>query len=516
MTSTLEHAGPKITLSPEPIEKSENPAAYGQHVGPSYDDATPQGAPGSSAPSAQSLPTELLYHIFLLCKGQYPADKPHPNHPPLIFGRVCAQWRRIAYSSPGLWTNLNFDLAGPGRLDERISLAEAWLARASPLPLSVSYTIPRKLSWNTGARGLLSSFIHQTTHLALDLPFRLLHPLANLPPGAMSLLEVLELRNLEHPLDLPFWEAQPINFSGACRLYSVTMTCLGIRSLQSVSNIPWSQLSYLSLINCMAPVYQAREILTCSPNLVSLLFDFASSGSLVGDFHPPFPLTHHKLCHCVISTHGRRITEFFQCLALPELNSLGIIYNGSQILSNEVVLPALTNLQRRSLFSLTSLAFRQMHLPFQQLIQLLRDTPEISDLRLDGCCCLDHHLVNHLHFDPLDPSPLLPALQKLYVSDTHTIDDNDILAMLESRRFHSNRSPARLTDVTVSLTDTQIQNPSSNGRLERLRTDGLHVEVLRPNRSLSPKPTSTMAWYHSVDDFHKLWNASLGSRAPYQ
>lgn len=91
------------------------------------------------SPVRRLLP-EILQEIF--CQSLPVAHNPvlSLEETPLLLGRVCSQWRQIAYSTPALWSSLHV-VAAPltfPRAKVRLEAFSAWLARSGTLPLSIS------------------------------------------------------------------------------------------------------------------------------------------------------------------------------------------------------------------------------------------------------------------------------------------------------------------------------------------------------------------------------------------
>ncbi|EKM75405.1 hypothetical protein AGABI1DRAFT_80012, partial [Agaricus bisporus var. burnettii JB137-S8] len=83
---------------------------------------------------------EILQEIFWLCLPVAHNSVLSAKEAPLLLGRVCSQWRRIAYSTPKLWCSLH--IAVPpltySRARAIFKAYEAWIARSGILPLSIS------------------------------------------------------------------------------------------------------------------------------------------------------------------------------------------------------------------------------------------------------------------------------------------------------------------------------------------------------------------------------------------
>ncbi|XP_006455719.1 hypothetical protein AGABI2DRAFT_121621 [Agaricus bisporus var. bisporus H97] len=83
---------------------------------------------------------EILQVIFWLCLPVAHNSVLSAKEAPLLLGRVCSQWRRIAYSTPKLWCSLHIavpPLTYP-QAQAMFEASEAWITRSGILPLSIS------------------------------------------------------------------------------------------------------------------------------------------------------------------------------------------------------------------------------------------------------------------------------------------------------------------------------------------------------------------------------------------
>ncbi|KAJ7648729.1 hypothetical protein DFH06DRAFT_1209451 [Mycena polygramma] len=71
-----------------------------------------------------TIPVELTGEIFLHCLPDYQAE-PSARVAPMLLGRVCRQWRQIAYNDSRLWAALHLNFH---RLDENAYDDDDWLA----------------------------------------------------------------------------------------------------------------------------------------------------------------------------------------------------------------------------------------------------------------------------------------------------------------------------------------------------------------------------------------------------
>ncbi|KAJ3525281.1 hypothetical protein NMY22_g10640 [Coprinellus aureogranulatus] len=120
--------------------------------------ATDNGTLGSPF---NSLPTDVLFSIFLACLGRlarqsYPRSK---SHPVFALSQVSREWRELALSTSALWSVIDVDIPPLGELDGTADLdlspwktvalpslrrwIEHFLSRSGEHPLSVRLTVPR-------------------------------------------------------------------------------------------------------------------------------------------------------------------------------------------------------------------------------------------------------------------------------------------------------------------------------------------------------------------------------------
>lgn len=90
------------------------------------------------SPARRLLP-EILQEIFHHCLPTAHNAVMSVDEAPLVLGRVCSQWRQVAYSTPKLWASIHIVATVPDRLGmARRHFISAWLSRSGTLPLSIS------------------------------------------------------------------------------------------------------------------------------------------------------------------------------------------------------------------------------------------------------------------------------------------------------------------------------------------------------------------------------------------
>jgi hypothetical protein len=91
---------------------------------------------------------EILQEIFIHCLPVTFNTVMNSSEPPLVLGRVCRQWRYVAYATPTLWSAIHVavPLDSPfARTCSHAVRAQAivsWLSRAGIRPLSISLSAP--------------------------------------------------------------------------------------------------------------------------------------------------------------------------------------------------------------------------------------------------------------------------------------------------------------------------------------------------------------------------------------
>lgn len=101
----------------------------------------------------RNLPPEVLQLIFIMTLPSNRNAVMHSSEAPVLLGRVCSGWRRIALATPELWCSVHvvcppMDYAesafAPTRVQRQASIMVSWLARSGACPLSISIWVSRE------------------------------------------------------------------------------------------------------------------------------------------------------------------------------------------------------------------------------------------------------------------------------------------------------------------------------------------------------------------------------------
>ncbi|KAH9475255.1 hypothetical protein JR316_0012366 [Psilocybe cubensis] len=230
------------------------------------------------APVAR-LPVELLSEIFRFTLST-DIHKDHkcfqPTTVPLLLGKVCSEWRNIAWGLAELWSSFHCRVSKT-RYSAQATLLREWIDRSGGRPLDIRITLEDEDSWNVS--GITSTHIidvlllhcHNWRSLDLILPETWYNKLQNVreklenlasvtirPPGYIFILKSLNA------------------FANAPSLRRISSSHYYMHDLL----FPWEQLTEATLGT--ASTDEAIELIRRCPNLVSCRFD--DLNSIEGEF----------------------------------------------------------------------------------------------------------------------------------------------------------------------------------------------------------------------------------------
>ncbi|KAJ6502113.1 hypothetical protein C8R45DRAFT_975429 [Mycena sanguinolenta] len=320
-----------------------------------------------------ALPNELLGEIFTYCLRQ-PEPDPFgvlpdmgPNDPPLVLCAVCRRWRDIALTTPALWGFLAIQqdslLSDSGA--DYVEFCRTWLSRAGTTPVSIEFEAwvghKRVLALLEVIGGLTQRW--QRAWLTFDPD--LLKALRLPEAGKFPFLEQLALSSSFSQLSLSFCDAP--------RLRDVHM----VESTPQI-RLPWHQLT--SFETCTVLVPHFLQILGDAPNLVDGRFGIA--GTLSSPQLPSIIVTlvHLQLLKLGNSCYGDPLPmATLNCLKAPALKDLALSFLHGQ--ANSDASPFLSFVSHSS-FQLHTLALSLMPVTTEDLIECLKATPTVVDLKL--------------------------------------------------------------------------------------------------------------------------------------
>ncbi|KAJ6560958.1 hypothetical protein B0H10DRAFT_1159875 [Mycena sp. CBHHK59/15] len=204
---------------------------------------------------ARRLPEDVIREIFLACLPSTGNAVMSSREAPLLLGQVCGSWRKIAFSTPQLWSSLHVVVPNLSKLRLITGAVGAWLTRSGVLPLSITLAVSAACepgSDNVATMlDVLTHFSRRWKHVKITLsPRTILTPLTNLRVSDVPMLENVAFtsigsgtwQNLVAPLEIP-WRA--FNFLRAPTIRGASFASLGGNMLSLP--LPWARLSSLSL-----------------------------------------------------------------------------------------------------------------------------------------------------------------------------------------------------------------------------------------------------------------------------
>ncbi|KAJ7726821.1 hypothetical protein DFH07DRAFT_852364 [Mycena maculata] len=411
-----------------------------------------------------TLPFEITSTIFLECLPDYSDDStrsyPSQDDAPLVFTRVCRDWRTIAISTSTLWNHVRIELDsddGPGYIDSKwVSLLDTWLYRSEPQPLYLtisnrSYTEP-----DQALVDVLDRHSRRWREVTLKLPFS---HFSRLGATTSPMLERLTLSAHGSP-DI-------INPISAFR-YSPMLrhVCLegGMHSSDVI--LPWAQLTSLELYGASAD--DCLELLRSTASIVNCILDvqYASHALVLGA-----PLL--SLRSFVFS--GQAGWSTLRYMAMPALQKLDLTRcppgprNVAQLL--QFVTRSGCQLRDLKLYVRSGVTV--------QTVYLLRSLPSLETIDLT-LAEADAGTAIFREFKSSDNDVILPHAESISLLCIH--DDNHQLLLdavtdaLAMRSQSSAENPRRLTSFTL-LVDTNAPGPGPEirQRWRELSANGLEL-----------------------------------------
>ncbi|KAJ7852315.1 hypothetical protein B0H13DRAFT_2084250 [Mycena leptocephala] len=216
----------------------------------------------SSVYPVLTLPPEITSEIFVHCLPGL-QHVVNTNAAPLLLMRVCRTWRKIATSTPALWTTFYVDERTPVSFTRLAEIAGSWFKRAGKCPLSVK--ILGYLTTEGNVAMLETLRRHSRDIYSLELH---------------TDMEDLERMSMDVPLDLVLLRKLSILFTGdtldahdcieifgnSPRLHEV----LFVAAPPSFFALPWQQLTKFT--GELYTVSHCMEALRLMPNITECAF----------------------------------------------------------------------------------------------------------------------------------------------------------------------------------------------------------------------------------------------------
>ena len=343
------------------------------------------GIPESLLSPIQCMPAEIMAEIFCWSLPNNPNLK--VSYPPLLLGRVCSNWRKIALSTPRLWSSLGFE---SGFIPSSVTGIETWLTRAGSCPLTLSFAggkYPSSLFW------CLMKFSERWENVHFCFPVRSLLCELSAAKGKFSSLRNLELRLFGR------WTRVVDAFEVAPQLRSVSLPHR-MYMKPSLFRLPWHQLT--KLVVAGITVVEMLGMLRCSPNLMEFHITEQDCQDYP-DAYLDIPIVTLNQLQTLNIRYPTQPHNIFERLTLPALRDLTMTRTLHWPRSE-----FMTFLSRSSC-SLTRLQVHNSVSSAAQLIEILDNMPLLVEMDIiDDSFERDDDLMMRLIYDP-DPDDQKPC-----------------------------------------------------------------------------------------------------------
>ncbi|KAJ3794588.1 hypothetical protein GGU11DRAFT_811123 [Lentinula aff. detonsa] len=418
-----------------------------------------------SAP-IRRLPFELLSRIFYeycFLKETKPVASRKSSKPQLLISQICFTWRKVAFGTPRLWSELGISLGRRSGISVHDTMmVHSWLRRSGALFLNVSIMQHHRNSqvFSENLPNQLLPFCNRLRSLSLALPLECLSSFFS-KHFELPVLKKLDLAFLHEPDSNdsrtmpPQCRSRFTTFLNSRQLWAVKLNLprsayddnhkFIMTRIIFMLPLPLSQLrslhlelhhqgdyslsdacSYLNVLrNCQFTLVKCR-LVRCPTQLRDALVD-----------SPDFMAFLALKILCLEQWEEENEARFIQHITIPSLVTLRIdhsVYGGddfSEFFSNHLI-----DLKIRSSFSLSTLELIRVRMMCtENVLSVLAAFPTIEHLKFCDCNYNTKVLMRGLQLcDSKDP--ITPKLVSLYLVDFEVIpkgSENFIVDMVESR-----------------------------------------------------------------------------------
>lgn len=466
----------------------------------------------------QDLLPEILGQIFSLCTTDEGAmhymdnrSRPRALEAPLLLGRICSNWRRLALSMPGLWCciKLTCDLRDPSRTgaeDEKcLTAVKEFAARSCNLPLTICF------------------HAHERPYYVFDLPLTIDELIRLSPrwkslrthgqPAIQFMRAICEGVPLLDNLEIAFNECDGRLQFDLDKAPKISRAHISGGAHALISSSPLSHLRSLTLETDNSFTHLVGWVRRC-PALEYLAIELNSgcySELRLNDHSVHHQIHLPRLAELTLSCSGPEEYDLFQSLFdgfhMPNLQSLTLKLLSSEFLSpslNEVFIAIIAFL-RRDAPPLHSIDIECTDVCPETLVDVLAVLPSLRCIRLRQEVVEDD-ILSALTFWPRQPNTLSPHEERMlcpqlneleiFVTDNTVFSEEAVVTMILSRSCsavmaqhtyptkHSNcglsKKTAWLKKVIFSVYDESGSSVSSLKKhpdLQKCIAEGLEFKV---------------------------------------
>ncbi|RDB16885.1 hypothetical protein Hypma_002526 [Hypsizygus marmoreus] len=399
----------------------------------------------------RKLPVEMLQEIFIMCSLDALRTRIMLDRAPWTLARVCSKWRHVALATPTLWSNIQvphiYDTISALKSVRVMQRLFAY-GRNSSISLDIVFNYPgHSEPDDSQLTRLLVAAAARLEHLSFNGNHRSIHTLLSLPPGSMENLRSLKIADV-------VLKTSACTLRTAPNLRRVTFV---YKFPSTIDNIPFHQLTHLTIVKTEMTSATAFRILTLSRDLVQCTLHFVNDSQVQTDtYSQNKPKILPRLETLQLQVTSGPGVLWISFLSLPSLVDFCFTNFDSSIKWHPAWMPVITHSGL-----LKNLDLR-LDISAAELEDVLGGAPKLLSLDISPKSIPPSILSR------MSPGDLLPLLKSLRCSFALDAAPDAFVDMLESRK-----------DV-APIAEVGFYNkaPLHQPRIQKLIKDGCDMRLL--------------------------------------
>lgn len=435
----------------------------------------------------ERLPPEILSEIFLRLLPPTWGSESNlmvPRKVVMLPGQICRRWRKVALSTPKLYTSITIGREH-GSVELEVALIKVWLARSGNLPLSLDYTLflTRPITDFHPAIDEALPHSDRWKNVSLAYPLSSVRNLGVIK-GRLRCLEILTI-SLEGDLEVQGHQIDAFEIAPQLR-------SLGFASPipPHILTVPWPQLTNFNIDIRRYSLEDCLNVLALCPNLATCTLAWDYSPLITR--HPPIHLLHLQSLNLEGYSDG---SNLFLHLSLPALREFDYLHGDDDVEWNHSEFISLLSRSQCSLQRLL-LSMQETFISDVDLIRCLEHSPNLVELEL----LTDHifgtpssalFLLINRPSDNAQSTCLAPKLKKLTLSHHSDFDHLTLANMIQSRWWpeeticnvdNGNDVVERMEKVEIRLHSVMDEDlvdivPEALEMYRKFREEGLDINL---------------------------------------
>jgi hypothetical protein len=390
---------------------------------------------------------------------------------PLLFGRICSAWRKLAWSTPRLWCFLLLNL------EQYVIdpvLVEQWINRSCGLPLSIwAFLVTESDELRASDVAIMHLIAQQSQrwcNIALKLPSFCYESFEYIKGHLPNLQYVSIDRESSWQRDESF---RFMMFSDTPQLRSLI-----INGFDVLSDFAFSTDNLTKLCIERQPVNECLKMLQRSPRLTECAFLNIQGANSNAELIHTLADQLESLSLIFCEDYPNEISDLFDALTIPAVRELSFQADGLYFPHSSLI-----SLVTRSSCSLQTLTFKFIQTSDDELLELFRIMPSLEKLRLTGGRITDETLRMLSRCDSDVLLPNLKAFERCSSSGSLHRDFPALVGFLRSRwddRESNVSGIARLQSVAFRILGpgSGMPDPVTMAQLRRFVQEGMEIKLV--------------------------------------